>query len=59
MVIQNIDYPNYQALKRLIVNKFPNGNISDQELQKLSLLASEHGISKEEVVELLDLLDMG
>ena len=58
MVIQNIDYPNYLALKRLIQKNDADGSLNDAQLDKIKYLATEHGISKEEVEELLELLEI-
>ncbi|MEQ8470446.1 MAG: hypothetical protein RIC35_04640 [Marinoscillum sp.] len=58
MVIQNLDYPNFQAFRRLIAMKLVNGGISKPELDYMTFLATEHGISKEDVEELMDLLEI-
>ena len=58
MVIQNLDYPNYQALIYIIEKKQTNRVITTSELQKITELATENGISREEVRELMDLMEV-
>lgn len=58
MVIQNLDYPNYQALIYIIEKKQTNRVITTSELQKITELATENGISREEVKELMDLIEV-
>ncbi|WP_258098238.1 hypothetical protein [Marinoscillum pacificum] len=58
MVIQNLDYPNYQALIYIIEKKQTNRVITTSELQKITELATENGISREEVKELMDLMEV-
>jgi len=58
MVIQKLDYPNFQALIYIIEKKQTNGVITTPELKKITELATENGISREEVKELMDLLEV-
>ncbi|HCX23566.1 MAG: hypothetical protein CMB80_31345 [Flammeovirgaceae bacterium] len=58
MVIQKLDYPNFQTLIYIIEKKQTNGAITSSELKEIKELATENGISKDEVEELMDLLEV-
>lgn len=58
MVIQNIDYPNFQKLIAVIEKKKENDLLKPDDFHKILEQATENGISKEEVTEVLDLLEV-